>query len=72
MAMTGDCGHHCGIRHNAEGTVRIERHCNCAECLCPQAGQHMVRDFMLISWGPVPDPPWPAKRMPMCDWKGIS
>ena len=32
MAITSTCGHHCGIRGNAEGTVTREGHCDCPEC----------------------------------------
>jgi hypothetical protein len=30
--LTEACGHHCGLRPNAEGTVASEGHCNCDEC----------------------------------------
>jgi hypothetical protein len=32
MAITDFCGVHCGIRSNAEGTVRTEGHCDCELC----------------------------------------
>lgn len=30
--ITASCGHHCGIRSNAESTFTREGHCDCAEC----------------------------------------
>jgi hypothetical protein len=54
MAIDSTCGHHCGIRCNAEGTVTREGHCPCAECACPQASL-VIRD------NPLPD------RLPMCE-----
>ena len=58
--ITGQCGHHCGIRSNAEGTTRIEGHCGCDECRCPQAGTVVTASQIgLVQRG-----------VPMCDsWR---
>ena len=32
MALTEACGHHCGIRSQAEGQRTWEGHCPCPEC----------------------------------------
>ena len=32
MSLTSYCGHHCGIRSNAEGTFAREGHCDCGQC----------------------------------------
>lgn len=43
--ITATCGYHCGIRSNAEGTVRTEGHCGCEDCSCPQAGTYALPRF---------------------------
>jgi hypothetical protein len=60
------CGHHCGIRSQAEGGHTWEAHCKCGECRCPialdpaapgwgeRAARHIRRRYGL------------PRRAPMC------
>jgi hypothetical protein len=54
MAITGDCGPHCGLRFNAEGTVRIEGHCDCTGCHDGAAPIIVTRGGLLTSGPGVP------------------
>jgi hypothetical protein len=56
VTITSDCGPHCGIRSTAEGTGRVEGHCDCPGCHDGTAPIVLTRSDLLTT----------APGTPMC------